>query len=126
MTDEHKDALARGRNASRAVRAYLEALEQSRPRRGRKRTLETVQRQLDEASAQMPETSGIRRLELIQRQLDLTSELAALSEGVDLHELERSFVEHAVAYAESKGITYDAFRSFGVPPDLLREAGLRR
>ena len=51
MTDSHKQALAEGREASRHVRAYLEALEANKPKRGRKRTKETVQKQLDEVSA---------------------------------------------------------------------------
>ena len=42
MSDEHKAALAEGRNQGRAVRNYLEALDQNRPKRGRKRTTESV------------------------------------------------------------------------------------
>lgn len=38
MSDDHKAALAEGRAQGRAVRAYLEGLEASKPRRGRKRT----------------------------------------------------------------------------------------
>lgn len=38
MSDEHKAALAEGRDQGRAVRRYLDALEQHRPKRGRKRT----------------------------------------------------------------------------------------
>ena len=46
MSDEHKAALAEGRNQGRAVRRYLEALEQNKPKRGRKRTADSVQRDL--------------------------------------------------------------------------------
>ena len=35
LTKAHKDALATGRKESAAVKAYLEALEQAKPRRGR-------------------------------------------------------------------------------------------
>ena len=42
MSDEHKAALAEGRAQGRAVRAYLEALEANKPRRGRKRTVATA------------------------------------------------------------------------------------
>lgn len=40
MSDQHKAALAEGREQGRAVQRYLEALEQNRPKRGRKRTRE--------------------------------------------------------------------------------------
>jgi hypothetical protein len=40
MTTEHKEALAKGREAGRAVREYLAALEATRPKRGRKVTPE--------------------------------------------------------------------------------------
>jgi hypothetical protein len=43
MSDEHKAALAEGRNQGRAVRRYLEALDAHKPRRGRKRTTESMQ-----------------------------------------------------------------------------------
>ena len=46
MTAEHKQALAAGRNEGRAVKAYLDALEQNRPRRGRKRTTDSVKKRL--------------------------------------------------------------------------------
>ena len=42
MTTEHKPALAKGRDAGRAVRGYLSALESSKPKRGRKVTTENL------------------------------------------------------------------------------------
>ena len=47
MSDEHKAALADGRAQGRAVRAYLEALEANKPRRGRKRTPESMRARID-------------------------------------------------------------------------------
>ena len=44
MTAAHKKALAVGREQGRVIRSYLEALEASRPKRGRKRTAESVRR----------------------------------------------------------------------------------
>ncbi len=44
MSAEHKAALAKGREEGRAVRRYLEALEEQRPRRGRKRTPESIKK----------------------------------------------------------------------------------
>ena len=46
MSSAHKAALARGREEGRAVRRYLEAIERNRPRRGRKRTPESVRKRL--------------------------------------------------------------------------------
>ena len=46
MTDEHKAALAEGRNHARTVGQYLEALEANKPKRGRKRTADSVKKRL--------------------------------------------------------------------------------
>ena len=46
MSDSHKAALAEGREQGRAVRRYLEALEAHKPKRGRKRTPDSVQKRL--------------------------------------------------------------------------------
>ena len=46
MSDEHKAALAEGREQGRVVRRYLEALESHKPKRGRKRSPETVAKRL--------------------------------------------------------------------------------
>jgi hypothetical protein len=43
MSDEHKEALARGRHEGRVVREYLEALRATKPKRGRKRTPESIE-----------------------------------------------------------------------------------
>jgi len=48
MTNEHKAALAAGRAQGLAVRRYLEALERSKPRRGRRPSAENLNRQLRE------------------------------------------------------------------------------
>ena len=46
MTDAHKQALAVGREQGRVIRGYLEALESTKPKRGRKRTPDSVRRRL--------------------------------------------------------------------------------
>ena len=129
MSDAHKQALAEGRAQSRAVREYLDALESARPKRGRRRTGETVERQLAETREELAKTAGATKLELIQRRRDLEVELATMQAGrggVDLSALEKSFVQHGKAYAERKGISYAAFREFGVPSDVLKKAGIGR
>ena len=47
MSDAHKAALAEGREQGRAVRAYLDAVEANAPKRGRKRTPESIAKRLD-------------------------------------------------------------------------------
>jgi hypothetical protein len=126
MTAEHKAKLAAGRNESRAVARYLEALEAHRPKQGRKRTSETVAKQLAAAEASLKTATGIERLELLQRQRDLKAEAERLSEGVDLTALEAEFVKVARAYGERKGITYGTWRDFGVAADVLKKAGIQR
>src|ERR1700722_5026910 len=46
LTTEHKAALGAGREQGRVVRRYLETLERNRPKRGRRRTPESIKRQL--------------------------------------------------------------------------------
>jgi hypothetical protein len=126
MTDSHKQALAEGREASRHVRAYLEALQANKPKRGRKRTRETVQKQLDEVSAQIGPATGLRKLELAQRRIDLAAELEAFAVKVDLTDLRQGFIKHAKPYAKRKGISYGAWREAGVSADDLKAAGITR
>jgi hypothetical protein len=126
MSDDHKAALARGREQGRAVRAYLEALEAHRPRRGRKRTAESVQRQLAETEAKLSSATGLDRVLQAQRQLDLRKELEDhnRTSTVDLAALEDRFASVVGAYSEAKGISYEAWREVGVAAGLLRRGGV--
>ena len=126
MTDAHKNALAEGREQSRHVRAYLEALEAHKPKRGRQRTPATIRKQLGEVEAALPGATGLKKLELAQRKIALASELEAKSVVVDLSELRKNFVQHAKAYSERKGYSYAAWREAGVPAEDLKAAGITR
>ncbi len=126
MTDEHKAALAAGRESGRAVRAYLQALEDHRPRRGRKRTPESIQARLAKIDDQLAGADPVKRLNLVQERLDLIAEQDALSQTTDLAALEQDFRKHAKAYSQNKGITYAAWREVGVPADILKAAGITR
>lgn len=77
MTDEHKAALAEGREQGRVVRRYLDALNGSR---------------------------GAR----------------------DMDALEAAFIAVARPYSERKALSYPAWRAVGVPPRVLRAAGIAR
>jgi hypothetical protein len=126
MTDEHKRALAAGREQGRAVRLYLEALETHKPKRGRKRTPESIERRLAKIEDELNSAEPLRRVQLIQERMDLENELVGMQQGADLSLLEEAFVAVAAEYGQRKGITYAAWREAGVDPAVLRQAGIRR
>jgi len=127
MSDEHKAALAAGRQSGRAVRSYLDALEEFRPKRGRKRTPDSIRKRLDTVTDAIPTAAPLERLSLIQERIDLTAELETLEgAGPDLDALEADFVTHAAAYSDRKGISYAAWRELGVTPAVLKKAGITR
>ena len=126
MSDSHKEALALGREQGRLVRRYVDALEANRPKRGRKRTLETVSRRLKEVEQLLDDAQGLDRVHLIQERMDLRNEMTVKSTVIDLSELEAGFVEAAAAYGRRKGISYAAWREAGVPSAVLSRAGIGR
>lgn len=126
MSKAHKEALAIGRTQGRAVRDYLEALEAHKPKRGRKRTAESVSGRLDTVNELLGSADALSRLLLLQEQRDLQSEIANMSDAFDISELEAQFIEHAAAYSESKGISYGVWRESGVSAAVLGLAGISR
>lgn len=126
MTNQHKEALALGREQGRAVRRYLEALELHKPKRGRKRTAEGIERQLATIEEKLPAADPLTRVQLIQQRMDLQRELAAKGETIDLAAVEADFVDAAKGYGERKGISYAAWREAGVDAAVLRKAGISR
>jgi hypothetical protein len=127
MSEEHKVALAAGRAQGKAVRDYLEALEGSKPKRGRPRTADGVRQQLEAIPKQLEEADAVSRLQLIQKRIDLEAELDRLSgPSVDIAALEEAFVQVAQAYSQAKGISYAAWREIGVDAGVLKRAGISR
>lgn len=126
MSAAHKAALAAGRAEGKAVRDYLEALRANKPRRGRKRTADTVRNQLASLEAEIADADPVRELQLVQRRMDLQAELESMSSGVDISALEAAFVKVARSYGERNGISYAAWRSVGVEPSVLKTAGIGR
>lgn len=129
MTTEHKAALAKGREQAHAVRAYLEALESNRPKRGRKRTPESIEKRIAQIDEQYELAGSLTALQLLQERKNLEVELATLigaQGGVDLDRLRKGFVKSAKAYGTAKGIAYGTWREIGVPADVLRDAGITR
>jgi hypothetical protein len=126
MTEEHKTALAEGREQGRTVRRYLEALEANKPRRGRKRSPESIRNRLEAIETELPSADPLKRLHLVQERLDLQDALEASGASDDLAQLEDDFVAVAASYGERKGITYSAWRELGIPTSVLERAGISR
>jgi len=126
MSEDHKTALAQGRSEGRAVRRYLEALEAHKPRRGRKRTVESMKARLAAIEEALPDAAPIDRLHLVQERMDLEAEISSAGEKLDLATLEAEFVQAAGPYSSRKGISYSAWRELGVPAATLRRANIAR
>jgi hypothetical protein len=126
MSTGHKAALARGRAESASVRHYLEALETSKPKRGRKRTPASIDRRLGAIEAQLASADPLSKLHLLQEQKDLNDERTRVAQVKDLSALEKQFIKVAKAYGERKGITYSTWRSAGVSAAVLQKAEISR
>lgn len=126
LSSEHKDALAAGRRQGHAVRRYLIALEQSKPRRGRQVSLESLQERLADIEVRIENADPLQRVHLIQERRNLERRLANRSNEVedDLPSLETAFIEVAREYGERKGIDYATWREAGVPAEVLQKAGI--
>ena len=126
VTKEHKAAMATGRAESRAVSNYLEAMAANKPRRGRKRTPESIKSRLEIIESEIDEADMLSRVNLVQERMNLLEELGAMEEKVDLAEFEAEFLKVAASYGERKGISYAAWRDVGVSADMLSRAGIGR
>lgn len=126
MSDEHKAALAKGRAEGRIVRDYLEGLRATKPKRGRKRTADTVTARLAAIEEELADASPIDELLLVQERRDLHDELAAMSDKIDMTALEAEFVGVAGSYSASKSISYQSWRDVGVEASVLKTAGITR
>jgi uncharacterized protein YicC (UPF0701 family) len=126
VTAQHKAAMAVGRNESRAVRLYLEALTANRPKRGRKRTTDSIAKRLAAIEEQLTSAEALTKVNLLQEQANLKSELKSAGDNVDMSELEASFIASVKTYSERKGISYSIWRSMGVDADILSKGGISR
>ncbi|MGH9019947.1 MAG: hypothetical protein ACRDV0_02900 [Acidimicrobiales bacterium] len=126
MSADHKAKLAQGRNESRVVSKYLDALAAGKGKRGRKRTPESISMVITRIDKELGAASPIRRLELTQKRYDLVAERQRLLTRVDLSGLEKDFVKVAKSYAARNGISYGAFRELGVTAEVLKRAGVAR
>lgn len=125
MTSAHKRALSEGRAMSATVDRYLAAVNTPK-RRGRKVSKATLEQRLAQARIDAKTAVGVERVLAAQAVRDLQSKLAQLNSSVDLKALEASFVKIAKSFSENRGVGYGAWRDAGVPPQVLKRAGITR
>lgn len=68
------------------------------------------------------DTDPIRRLDILQERIELRLMLAQRSGLVTITE---EFTQVGLDYSKRKGISYAAWRDYGVPASILKEAGIR-
>lgn len=115
-----------GRAEGRVVREYLEALRANKPKRGRKRTAESIKKRLAVIADELQTASPIDELKLVQERRDLEAELLTADATVDMAAIEAKFIGVAKSYADRLGISYAAWREVGVPAAVLSKAGISR
>ncbi len=126
MSNEHKQALAQGRMESKVVRDYLEALRSAKPKRGRKRSPESIAKRLEKIEAELASADPLTELLLLQERRDLQDEAESMGSGDDLATAEEAFVQVAKAYSERRHISYATWREIGVEAAVLKRAGVPR
>ena len=114
------------RNASKAVAEYLESLELHKPKRGRKRTEQSIRKELEGVEEKLAEATPGRKPSWAEKKVRLTVELEALQSKPDHPDKERAFIKEAARYSKQKAISYAAWRELGVPPEVLKKAGVSR
>jgi hypothetical protein len=124
MTDAHKAALAVGRNEGNAVRNYLEALRDNKPKRGRRRTNDSITARLAAIDRELATANPMDELHLRQERRDLQAELAKMGDKVDIRALEDGFVAIAKSYSDRQGISHNVWREMGVDAAVLKRAGI--
>ena len=126
MSKAHKNALANGRVEGRIIREYLEVVEATKPRRGRRRTPESIAKRLSVIAVELKSADPVTKVRLIQERLNLRTELAGMKSKAQIAAAEAKFVKVARNFSSRNDISYDAWREFGVTPVVLKRAGIER
>ncbi len=124
MSDSHKRALANGRTEGRTIREYLDIVEATKPRRGRRRTPESITRRLDKIANEITIADSLTKVRLVQERLSLTTELKAMKSKVEVSKAEAKFVKVAKSFSKRNDISWHAWIEFGVSPVVLKKAGI--
>jgi hypothetical protein len=112
-----------------AVRAYLEAIEASKPRTERARARPDLKERLDEIEQENRSTDVITFLSNTEERISLIEELEWTQDRqgeLKFQAIEEAFVANAGAFGHAKGITWAGWRAVGVPAALLDRAGVPR
>ena len=126
MSRQHKEALAQGRRESRAIKAYLEAVNTPK-RRGRPVTADSLKKRIATLDSKLTaEEDPLKRVDLIQQKLDAETALDQVEQAADIDDLEAGFIKYARPYSERKHISYAAWRYAGVPAATLQAARIKR
>lgn len=124
LSQDHLDSLAKGRRASPAIRSYLAAVTNKRPRGRKPRPADQV---IPEIEKQIADETDPLTLVKLHSQLRKEQERASIEAyEVDGQALEDGFVEYAAWYSTQHGITYADWRMVGVPAAVLKRAGVPR
>ena len=126
MSTSHKNALANGRTEGRIIREYLEIVEAIKPKRGRRRTPESITKRLAVIATELKTADPVTKVRLIQERLNLRTELAGMKTKTEVGTAEARFIKVARSFSVRNEITYDAWREFGVTPAVLKRAGIER
>ena len=124
MTQAHKKALANGRAEGKIIREYLEIVEATKPRRGRKRPPESIATRLTAINVEMRSADPVTKVRLVQERLNLRNELAGMKTPAQVKAAEAKFVKVAKKFSDRNDISFDAWREVGVSPAVLKKAGI--
>ena len=115
------------RREIQVVRDYLKALENNKPKRGRKRTPKSIRTQIASTVEAMDGSTPTKRLELVQKRINLETELESLAPmgQENVENLQKAFTKVAASYSGKRGISYAAWREIGVSANVLKDAGIR-
>ena len=92
----------------------------NKPKRGRKRTADSIKKRLDAIDEQLKTADPLTELRLVQERRDLTAELDGMRSNVDLKSIEDDVRQgRQVSYSERQGISYASWREVGVPASVL-------
>ena len=101
MSEEHKAALARGRKQSRAIKAYLIALDSRKL--GRPMTKENLALRLKSVNEKLDgEDNPLKRVEILQNKLDIEQELSEFEHAVHSTNLKRASLKMPGASRNAK------------------------
>ncbi|MCX6513020.1 MAG: hypothetical protein NT160_08220 [Actinobacteria bacterium] len=126
MSKTHKDALAQGRREGHVVRRYLEALAEHKPKRGRRRTTDSIGKRLKVIALELETADPLTQLHLLQERKDLEHERGTMDRRNEIPELEKDFVKVAKGYGDRRGIEYSTWRAMGIEASVLKAAGIAR